>query len=1142
MKKNHSLQWEADSYVPLKKIIRKMKITLFVVLLSAIQIFATGVYSQNAKFNLKKENASIENILSAIEDQSDYYFLYNGKLVDVTQKVTVSVENQSIENTLKELFRSTNISYKIIDRQVVLSPTDNGNVGNNQQQPKAISGKVTDSTGGSLPGVSVVVKGTTTGTITDGDGKYSLGNVPANATLVFSFVGMKSQEIAAGGKTSINVTLVDETIGLEEVVAIGYGVQKKSSVTGAIASVNVDEMQNRSTNNVGQSMQGKVAGVQVLNMSGAPGSSPTFRVRGYSNNGSSNPLYIVDGLKVTDIGYLDPNNIGSVEVLKDAASAAIYGAEAGNGVVLISTRSGKSSSSRLFYNGLYTNQSQANKMDMMSASQFKDYWMEAGQPASAFQNGNTDWNKVMFGNGMKQSHTIGFEGGTEKASFYTSLTYNSDEGMVVGKNDINERIAAQMNASYQVNSWLKVGTTNSIERGKVVNVSANNMTASGSVIGGAYFYDPTVPVYYNNDTDAPSSLGLVQAEGSGYNVLRNSDGKLYGSSLLLQSNLWHPLGMIENYTNESWRTNINGTIYTEFKPIKGLVYTSRIGYRFGTVYNSNYTDGYYWNHNQNALRGALDAQNNNNVYVQWENFANYMFSVGKNNFTAMAGMKFSSNNNIGVTGSTTRLQNDAANYRYLDYSASDATDNVGGNNIDTRDLSYFGRLGWSYEDKYMLQGSFRADAFDASKLSKEKRWGYFPSVSAGWVISNENFIKSLGINALSHLKLRGSWGVNGNVDVLRNYPYTSSLILGSGYYNFSNQILAGAAPSTQLPNKDLNWEKSIQTNFGFDSRFFNDKLTFSMDYYKKITDGLLGTGPAPVISGTSTVVRNIGKIENSGLEFELSWKGKIGNLKYNISGNLATLHNEVLESPYGAGRFPGGGGFLTDATYFEKGYPIWYIRTYIVDHIDETNGQPIYKTAEQLGTDDRKANVGSGIPDFTYGITFNAEFKNFDLKVFGTGQEGSELFFGIVRPDLPLMNLPAFVYENHWTPTNTAASKPSPRVYQSFPSASNYASSNDWVFNSSYFKIKEIQLGYNVPSSLTKRIKISSLRIFTSLEDFFVFTKYPGIDPESMGGTQNGQTITIPGGPTLSLGGGLSVDRVQYPAMKQVVFGINVSF
>lgn len=1140
MKKNHSLQWEADSYVPLKKIIRKMKITLFVVLLSAIQIFATGVYSQNAKFNLKKENASIENILSAIEDQSDFYFLYNGKLVDVTQKVSISVDNQSIESTLKALFRDTNIAYKIIDRQVVLSPLDN--VNSNQQQQKSVSGKVTDSAGGILPGVSVVVKGTTTGTITDFDGKYSLANVPANATLVFSFVGMKSQEIAVGGKTSINVTLVDETIGIEEVVAIGYGVQKKSSVTGAIASVNVDEMQNRSTNNVGQSMQGKVAGVQVLNMSGAPGSSPTFRVRGYSNNGSSNPLYIVDGLKVTDIGYLDPNNIGSVEVLKDAASAAIYGAEAGNGVVLISTRSGKSSSSRLFYNGLYTNQSQANKMDMMSASQFKDYWMEAGQPASAFQNGNTDWNKVIFGNGMKQSHTIGFEGGTEKASFYASLTYNSDNGMVVGKNDINQRIAAQMNASYQVNSWLKVGTTNSIERGKIVSVSANDMTGSGSVIGGAYFYDPTVPVYYNSDSEAPASLGLLQAEAKGYNVLRNSDGKLYGSSLLLQSNLWHPLGMIENYTRESWRTNINGTIYTEFKPIKGLVYTSRIGYRFGNLFSSNYTDGHYWNTNQNTLRGALDSQLANNVYVQWENFANYMFSVGKNNFTAMAGMKFSSNNNANVLGSTARLQSDAPNYRYLDYSASDATDNVGGNNIDTRDLSYFGRLGWSYEDKYMLQGSFRADAFDASKLSKEKRWGYFPSVSAGWVLSNENFFKSLGINALSHLKLRGSWGINGNVDVLRNYPYTSSMVLGSGYYNFTNQILAGAAPSTQLPNKDLNWEKSIQTNFGFDSRFFNDKLTFSVDYYKKITDGLLGTGPAPVISGTSTVVRNIGKIENSGLEFELSWKGKIGAFKYNISGNLATLHNEVLESPYGSGRFAGGGGFLTDATYFEKGYPIWYIRTYIIDHIDQANGQPIYKTAQQLGTDDGKANVGSGIPDFTYGITFNAEFKNFDLKVFGTGQEGSELFFGVVRPDLPLMNLPSFVFDNHWTPTNTVASRPSPKVFQSFPSASNYASSNDWVFNSSYFKIKEIQLGYNVPPSLTKRIKISSLRIFTSLEDFFVFTKYPGIDPESMGGTQNGQTITIPGGPTLSLGGGLSVDRIQYPAMKQVVFGINVSF
>ncbi|MCW3787323.1 TonB-dependent receptor [Plebeiibacterium sediminum] len=1140
MKKSRFLS-ECFSF-SLTRTFKIMRITLFLILISAFEMYATDSYSQKTILSLNVQEKSLEEALDEIEQASEFYFLYSEKLVDTKRVVSINVKEAKIEKILDDLFSDTEIKYQIIDRKILLAPEFDAEQ-EIQQETKSIEGTVKDVSGAPLPGVTIVVLGTTNGIITDLDGKYKLDNVKPTDVLEFSFIGMDKQDIPVENRTRIDVVMKESTIGLEEVVAVGYGVQKKSDLTGSIASVNVDELKNRSTSDVGKTMQGKVAGVQILSLSGAPGTSPTFRVRGYSNNGTSDPLYIVDGLKVDDIGYLDPNNVESVEVLKDAASAAIYGAEAGNGVVLITTRSGKAAASRFFYNGMYSNQSQTNKMKMMNASQFKEYWMQAGQPESAFQNGDTDWNDVIFENGMRQSHSIGFEGGTEQASYYASITYNSDNGMVIGDEDTNERLAAQVNASYKVNDWLKVGTTNSLERGKVVSVSSNDATASGSVIGGAYFYDPTVPEYYTNDSQAPDGLNLLGAEADGFNILRNSDGQIYGASLLQQSTLWNPRGMIENFKNETWRSNINGTMYAELTPLEGLIFTSRIGYRFGNLHISNYSDGWYWNPNQFVKNGALSAELSHNVYVQWENFANYMFSLGDHDFTAMAGMKYSNNNNTFISAETTSLANDAENYRYLDYSSVDATDNVGGNNINARSLSYFGRLGWSYQSKYMLMASFRADAFDASKLSKENRWGYFPAVSGGWVISNEEFFQNLGIEKLlSYFKLRASWGINGNVDVLRDYPYTSSLILGNGYYNFNNQLLTGAAPSNQLPNNELTWEESEQTNFGFDARFFNSHLSFSLDYYRKVTNGLLATGPAPVISGTSTVVQNIGEIENSGVEMELSYKGSIGKLKYQLSGNLATLHNEVLESPYGEGRFAGGGGFLTDATYFEKGYPIWYLRTYQVDHIDETTGQPIYKTGEELGSDDGKDYAGSAIPDFTYGATISAEFKNIDLRIFGAGQHGSELFFGVVRPDLPIMNLPEFVYKDHWTASNTQASKPSSQVYQSFPSAANYASSDHWVFNSSYFKIKEIQLGYTLPSSLTKKLRVSSLRVYTSLENFFVFTDYPGIDPESMSGTQNGDTVTIPGGPTLSLGGGMGVDRVQYPAMKQVVFGINLSF
>ena len=1118
-----------------------MKLALILIFVGILQVSAS-VYSQQAKMTFSMENKSVKEVLDQIEQSTDFRFFYNENFTDLNRIVTIDARNNRVEEILDELLASSDVTYKVLENNlIVITPKS-------LLQQQKVTGKVTDaSTGESLVGVYVRIEGKNAGAVTDADGKYSIDLPGADAVLQFSFVGYVTQTIPVSGQSVIDVALNAEISELDEVVVVGYGVQKKSNVTGAIASVNVDDLQNRSTDNIGKSLQGKVAGVQILTMSGAPGSSATFRVRGYSNNSGSDPLYIVDGLKVTDISYLDPNNIGSIEVLKDAASAAIYGAEAGNGVVLISTKTGSSGKSRMFFNMQYSNQSQANRMDMMNAAQFKEYWMAGGIPESSFQNGNTDWNDVVFENGNMQIYTLGVEGGSDKGSFYASLTYNTNNGMVIGKNDFNKRMAAQINADYNVKSWLKVGTTNSIERGKITSVSSNNFTGSGSVIGGAYFYDPTVPVYYKDDADyrandPENNLMLLDAEANGYNVLRNSNGQLYGSSLIMQSNLWHPLGMIENFTNESWRTHVNGTVYAEFKPLKGLVYTSRVGYRFGNFYTSNYSDAHYWNTNQLTSEGALEANLDHTVYIQWENFVNYQYTLGRNNFTAMAGMRYANDNIINVSGSTSKLNNDADNYRYLDYSAGDATDQPGGNNIDSRNISYFGRLGWNFDSKYLLQGSIRADAYDASKLSKDNRWGYFPSVSAGWVVTNEKFLQDLALKSLSYFKIRASWGINGNVNVLNGYPYTSSLTLGSRYYNFTNQIITGAEPTNLLPNAELTWEKSIQTDIGFEARLFNNRLNFSMDYYKKITDGLLGTFAAPVVSGNSTVRKNVGKIENSGFEFELGWKGEIGDFKYGINGNLATLHNEVLESPYGEGRYPGGGGFLTDATYFEKGYPIWYLRTYMIDHIDETNGQPVYKTASELGTDDGKDFAGSGIPDYTYGITINAEYKNLDLRIFGAGVQGSELLFAVVRPDLPRMNLPAFEYVDYWTPTNTVASNPSPTVFQSFPSASNYGSSDAWVFNSSYFKIKEIQLGYTLPSKLTNVIKISSLRIFASLENFFTFTKYPGIDPESMASTSGGETITIPGGPTLSLGGGMSVDRIQYPAMKQVLFGINLSF
>ncbi len=1120
------------------KILLTMKLSALLLGLNFLQVSAC-VFSQNTSFKVEETKLTLKDVINTIEKQTDYRVAYSATFVDQQTNVNLVQQENTVESFLEDVVKEMGMGYLLLDNNVIVLTNKNDKLIN---QENVVKGVVKDATGNPLPGVNIIEKGTNNGTVTDLDGKYSI-TVSSSSILVFSFIGYLSEEIEIGNQTTIDVTLVEDIQSLDEVVVVGYGVQKKSNVTGSIASVQVDELQNRSTDDVGKSLQGKVSGVQILTMSGAPGSAATFRVRGYSNNTGSDPLYIVDGLKVPDISYLDANNIASVEVLKDAASAAIYGAEAGNGVVLISTKSGASGSTRIFFNTKYINQSQANILEMLNAAEFRDYWGQAGIPEESFQNGDTDWNDVVFENGVQKTYTFGAEGGNEKGTYYTAVTYNDDNGMVVGNNDINKRITAQVNADYNIKPWLKIGTTNTIERGKIVEVSANNFTATGSVIGGGFFYDPTVPLYYASDADVPAALEMLDAEENGYKISRNSEGQVYGSSLIMQSNLWHPLGMIENYKNERWRTNVNGTAYAELKPVKGLVFTSRLGYRLGNEYESHYTDSYWWNRNQNQLNGSLNAELTHRVYIQWENFANYLLTVGKNDISAMAGMNYSNLNATNLYASTSRLQNDAENYRYIEYSAADATDDISGENIDSRNISYFGRLSYTFDSKYMLQGTFRADAYDNSKLSSENRWGYFPAVSAGWVVSNESFMQNSGLSQLSYLKLRASWGVNGNVNVLENYPWTSSLALGadgSDYYSFTNSLITGASPSDRLANPDLTWEKSIQTDIGFDARFFDNRLSFGMDYFKKVTDGLLGEAPAPVISGTNSVLKNIGKIENSGLEFDLGWKDQIGDFSYSINGNLSTLHNEVIESPYGDGRAQGGGAFLTNVTYFEKGHPIWYLRTYIVDHIDETTGQPIYKTAAELGTDDGRAPVGSSIPDITYGFTVTADYKNFDVRVFGTGVSGNELLFGVVRTDLPRANLPKFLIEDHWSATNTDGTKPSPLAFAQ--GAGQYAQSDHLIFDASYFKIKEIQLGYMLPTELTSKIKISSLRIYASLENFFTFTNYPGIDPESMGGTSSGEAVTLPNGTELRLGGGMGVDRLQYPSMKQVVFGVNVSF
>ena len=993
-------------------------------------------------------------------------------------------------------------------------------------QNVTVKGKVTDSSGAPVIGATVMLSSNqTVGTQTDLDGNYAI-SVPSNASLIYSCVGYATQTVAVGGRTVIDIVFAEDTEFLEETVVIGYGVQKKSDVTGAIASVKETDLENRTTTDVAQAMQGKAAGVQIVNSSGAPGAASSIQIRGYSSNSKTSPLMIVDGLKVNDISYLDPESIASIEILKDAASAAIYGVEAGNGVVLVTTKSGQKGTGRVFYNFQHSIQNVAHLPEMMNAKEYMAYTVLAG---AATQDGfgydgktDTKWTDYMLETGHQERHTVGVEGGNDRAKFYTSLSYTDNNGIVVGDKDIFKRLVGQINAEYKVKDWLTVGVNTTIDR-SVRRAVSESSSISESVMGAMFLHDPTTPYIYDDNAIPARVQAMINDR-----IPRDPDGHVYGISAFNETSyMWHPQAILDRQDTETQSFRVRGTAYANFSPIRGLVFTSRFGYQGGYSHTNTYNHEVYISSKTNQAM-SISGSTNDRLYYQWENFANYNKSFGKHDFTVMAGMSYQQTNTDNLRGTAYQLTMDVPNFRYLNNAVNTSQMSVGGQPEVRANMSYFGRLGWSYANKYFVQANFRADAYDSSKLDKNHRWGYFPSVSAGWTVSNEPFMQGIksALN-LSFLKLRASWGVNGNVNALGAYQYASSLETNKNYgYNLNGTFLVGVRPSKVLPNPNIRWETSRQVDVGMDLRMLNERLTFSVDWYNKNTHDLLTSTTAPANTGAETVYVNAGLVNNHGTEFELGWKDTIGDFSYGLSGNLSTVHNKVVEGT-SKDRVPGQKIWSSyDVTYFEEGYPLWYLRTFVVDHIDPATGAAVYKDFNNDGaiTPDDRDFAGSGIPDFTYGLTLNLGWKGFDLLVLGAGSQGAELLYAVTRADALQQNTLKIFYTDAWQNASSTGYKyPRPDSSDKF-----YRCSNLRVYDASFFKIKQIQLGYTLPRKLVKKLAMSSLRAYVSLDDWFTFTKYPGLDPET---SHVGSAAS-----------GLGIDYGSYPISKKLVFGVNVSF
>ena len=993
-------------------------------------------------------------------------------------------------------------------------------------QNVTVKGKVTDSRGEPVIGATVMLSSNqTVGTQTDLSGNYSI-SVPSNASLIFSCVGYATQTVALAGRSVIDIVLAEDTEFLEETVVIGYGVQKKSDVTGAIASVKESDLENRTAIDVAQALQGKAAGVQIVNASGAPGAASSIQIRGYSSNSKTSPLMIVDGLKVNDISYLDPESIASIEILKDAASAAIYGVEAGNGVVLVTTKSGQKGTGRVFYNFQHSIQNVAHLPEMMNAKEYMDYMVLAGAATqdSFGYDGKTDtkWTDYMLETGHQQRHTVGVEGGNDRAKFYTSLSYTDNNGIVKGDKDIFKRLVGQINAEYKVKDWLTVGVNTTIDR-SVRRAVSESSSISESVMGAMFVHDPTTPYIYDDNAIPARVQAMINDR-----IPRDPNGHVYGISAFNETSyMWHPQAILDRSDTETQSFRTRGTAYANLMPIPGLVITSRFGFQGGYSHTNTYNHEVYISSKTNQAM-SISGSTNDRLYYQWENFANYTKAFGKHELTAMAGMSYQQTNTDNLRGTAYVLSSDDPNFRYLDNAVNNANMSIGGQPEVRANMSYFGRLGWSYANKYFVQANFRADAYDSSKLDKNHRWGYFPSVSAGWTVSNEPFMQGVkqALN-LSFLKLRASWGVNGNVNALGAYQYASSLETNKNYgYNLNGTFLVGVRPSKVLPNPNIKWETSRQVDVGMDLRMFNERLNFSVDWYNKNTHDLLTSTTAPANTGAETVYVNAGLVNNHGTEFELGWKDTIGDFNYGISGNLSTVHNKVVKGT-SKDRVPGQKIWSSyDVTYFEEGYPLWYLRTFMVDHIDSATGAAVYKDFNNDGaiTPDDRDFAGSGIPDFTYGVTLNMGWKGFDLLVLGAGSQGAELLYAVTRADALQQNTLKIFYSDAWKNASSSGYKyPKPDSSDKF-----YRCSNMRVYDASFFKIKQIQLGYTLPRKLVKKIAMSSLRAYVSLDDWFTFTKYPGLDPE-----------TSHAGSSAS---GLGVDYGSYPISKKLVFGVNVSF
>lgn len=1085
---------------PLKKLLMIMKLSIVLLLFSLLQVSAE-VYGQNTLLSLKMQNATIAEVFDRIEDETDFYFFYNRDDFNDKEIVNVDFTGKDIHAVMIELLAGKSLEYKIVGNNIILKATDL--LGSETLQKASLSGKVTDRSGAPLPGVTVTIKGTNKGTITNSEGRYSFSGVSDSDILVFSFVGMRTYELSVKDTQNFDVVLEEDAIGIEEVIAVGYGIQKKVNLTGSVAAVEAAELANKPVATTSQAIAGLVPGLSVVQSSGRPGTSATVKIRGTGtfSSAGNDPLVLVDGM-AGNMDDVNPEDVESISFLKDAASASIYGNRAANGVILIQTKKGKAGKFSIAYNNSLGWQKPTELPEFLSSWEYAGYYNEAmenmgnaeaysAEQIQKYKDGSDPDNYpnvnhlkwlLNSGSGFQQRHNISIRGGNERITQNFSLGYWKQNGMTAETS--SERYNVLWNTKSELLETLQL---------------ESHLNA----------YTNTYKAPNGEPQSIDGMIGYAVREGPIY-AGQKSDGSF---------------GYQDNYSPEAWLAgesfikdndvNITGIIsLTWTTPVKGLSLGGKTGITYHTDYNKSYRAKTFFDESKTVGPAALSVTSGNNTYKTFEATAVYDKQIGKHTVRFLAGSSFEDYKENYLTGYRNTFPN---NYLYELASGSASSMTNDGYSNEWSLLSYFGRLNYSYQDRYLVEVNARYDG--SSRFATNERWGFFPSVSAGWRVSEENFWENSGFsNLIGNLKIRGSWGVLGNQNI-GTYPYQQTYSLGQNAVLGNPGELAAGARITTFNNAGISWETTSILDIGVDFSLWEGKLNGGIDYFDKYTDDILSSVQVTKIMGRTVGQSNIGAVSNKGIEINLVYNAKIGkDITVSLAPNFTYIKNAVEELADGAltdinnSRIVGEPlgiiyGYKTNGLFVDQeeidaaptqligksGLKPGYIR---YEDISGTDGVP---DGAVTSTYDRSV-IGSTTPKFYYGLNINASYKGFDFSALLQGLGGYQRLIGSYMA-YAFYNggqIQQWQVDNRWTKTNPDKWAEYPRLETLNMNNTNLQVSDYWLRDAGFLRIKNVQIGYTFPKSLVNRLGLQNLRVFFSGQNLYNFTSfYKGWDPEN---------------------------------------------